>query len=286
MNNLRKTNVLKQRIITALILAPLMLGGIFFLPLYEFKLFIGLITCIGAWEWANFAGIEKQVGRITYAVVLSAVVFAVSQLPAEYQLPLLYVALVWWILAFVLVRSYPQSSHYWHATQARLLLGFIVLLPMWIGFVQLKTYGLSDFLIFYVMLIVWGADVGAYFAGRTFGKNKLAPNVSPGKTWEGVYGGLMTTLLIAIGGGYCLTEYTNIVLDPLKWAALIAVTLLVTMVSVLGDLVESMLKRYRGIKDSSQLLPGHGGIMDRIDSMTAAVPVFALALTWLQWNFN
>jgi phosphatidate cytidylyltransferase len=278
--------VLKQRIITALILAPLMLGGIFFLPLYEFKLFIGLITCIGAWEWANFAGIEKQVGRITYAVVLSTVVFAVSQLPAEYQLPLLYVALVWWILAFVLVRSYPRSSHYWHATQARLLLGFIVLLPMWIGFVQLKTYGLSDFLIFYVMLIVWGADVGAYFAGRTFGKNKLAPNVSPGKTWEGVYGGLMTTLLIAIGGGYCLTEYTNIVLDPLKWAALIAVTLLVTMVSVLGDLVESMLKRYRGIKDSSQLLPGHGGIMDRIDSMTAAVPVFALALTWLQWNFN
>lgn len=278
--------MLKQRIITALILAPLMLGGIFFLPLYEFKLFIGLITCIGAWEWANFAGIEKQIGRVTYAVVLSAVVFVVSQLPAEYQLPLLYVALVWWILAFLLVRSYPQSSHYWHGTQSRLLLGFIVLLPMWVGFVQLKTYGLSDFLIFYVMLIVWGADVGAYFSGRTFGKNKLAPNVSPGKTWEGVYGGLMTTILIAVGGGYCLNEYTSITMDTGRWIALIAVTLLVTMVSVLGDLVESMLKRYRGIKDSSQLLPGHGGIMDRIDSMTAAVPVFALALTWLQWNFN
>lgn len=278
--------MLKQRIITALILAPLMLGGIFLLPLYEFKLFIGLITCIGAWEWANFAGIEKQTGRIAYALVLGAVVFAVSQLPVDYQLPLLYVALVWWVLAFVLVRSYPKSSHYWHSTLARVLLGLVVLVPMWIGFVHLKTYGLSDFLIFYVMLIVWGADVGAYFAGRTFGKNKLAPNVSPGKTWEGVYGGLITTLLIAIGGGYCLNEYTSTVLDANKWAALIGVTLLVTLVSVLGDLVESMLKRHRGIKDSSQLLPGHGGIMDRIDSMTAAVPVFALALTWLQWNFN
>lgn len=278
--------MLKQRIITALILAPLMIGGIFFLPLYEFKLFIGLITCIGAWEWANFSGIEKQPGRIAYAIVLSLAVFAVAQMPAAYQVPLLYVALVWWIFAFILVRSYPSLSQLWHARAARMVLGFIVLLPMWVGFVHLKTYALSDYLILFVMFIVWGADVGAYFAGRTFGKNKLAPNVSPGKTWEGVYGGLATTVLIAIGGGYCLDTYTDIHMSAGRWAALIAVTVLVTMVSVLGDLVESMLKRHRGIKDSSQLLPGHGGIMDRIDSMTAAVPVFALALTWLQWNLN
>jgi len=126
--------------------------------------------------------------------------------------------------------------------------------------------------------------VGAYFAGRTFGKRKLAPKVSPGKTWEGVYGGMLTTTLIAVGAGLLLEQETGISMGVSQWLTLFAVTLFVTMVSVVGDLLESLLKRHRGIKDSSNLLPGHGGVMDRIDSMTAALPVFALALSLFGWN--
>ena len=136
----------------------------------------------------------------------------------------------------------------------------------------------------FVMFVVWGADVGAYFAGRKFGKHKLAPNVSPGKTWEGVFGGLATTLMIAFLAGLFLEDKTSLSLSAQQWAILFLVTLLVTAVSVVGDLIESMVKRHRGIKDSSNLLPGHGGVMDRIDSMTAALPVFALALSVVGWN--
>jgi len=136
------------------------------------------------------------------------------------------------------------------------------------------------------MFIVWGADVGAYFAGRTFGKHKLAPNVSPGKTWEGVYGGIVTTTLVAFIAGLMLQDTIHMDLTIKQWILLFAATFVVTAVSVVGDLVESMMKRHRGIKDSSNLLPGHGGVMDRIDSMTAALPVFALALSILGWNLN
>jgi phosphatidate cytidylyltransferase len=131
--------------------------------------------------------------------------------------------------------------------------------------------------ILYIFLVVWVADIGAYFAGRAFGKAKLAPRVSPGKSWAGVWGGLAAVALLAIVASLLANA-------GVAEAMLLVVASLVTgFVSVLGDLLESMLKRFRGIKDSSQLLPGHGGIMDRIDSLTAAIPVFALMITLLGW---
>lgn len=262
-----------------------MIGGIFFLPLQEFMYFIGFIVAVGAWEWANLSGISNQAGRLGYVAAVVAALFGVAQLPKETAQLFLWAALVWWIFAFVLVRSYPKGKDAWGATLPRLLMGWVILLPMWVGFVQIKAYPQSSYLILYVMLLVWGADVGAYFAGRQFGKHKLAKNVSPGKTWEGVYGGLATTALIAVASAFYLEyEYTLFSMDVEKWITLLAVTGVVVMVSVLGDLIESMVKRHRGIKDSSNLLPGHGGVMDRIDSMTAAVPVFALALSQMSWS--
>lgn len=276
--------MLKQRILTALVLAPIMIGGIFYLPLGLFKLFIAAIVTLGAWEWANLSGVKMQVGRVAYAGIVAGLIWLIEFEGLAQEIDVLYVALVWWVIALILVAAHPKLKALWSTPVVRMLMGLAILIPMWVGFVQIKSYAINDYLIMYVMLVVWGADVGAYFAGRTFGKHKLAATVSPGKTWEGVYGGLATTFIIALGGGYLLEKEAGLSLDLSQWALLIGVTLAITFVSVVGDLIESMVKRHRGIKDSSNLLPGHGGIMDRIDSMTAALPMFALALTVFGWN--
>jgi phosphatidate cytidylyltransferase len=133
------------------------------------------------------------------------------------------------------------------------------------------------------MLLIWGADTGAYFAGKAFGNAKLAPNVSPGKSWAGFWGGLATTGLIAVIFSFCVNKWlTEMSVDDFTLLAII--TFVTAIISVMGDLVESMMKRHRGIKDSSQLLPGHGGVLDRIDSMAAAVPVFAFLIVFLGWQ--
>jgi len=279
-------NVLKQRILTGLVLAPIMIGGIFYLPMMQFMVFIGVITALGAWEWANLSGIQNKLGRVAYTAVISIILYGLWYFDLDQNSNLLYVAFAWWLSAFVLVRTHPKFKAIWSGIVPRLLMGLIILLPMWMGFVQIKSYPNSGYLIIFVMFIVWGADVGAYFAGRTFGKHKLAPNVSPGKTWEGVYGGIFTTTLVAFIAGLMLQDTIHMDLTIKQWSLLFAATFVVTAVSVVGDLVESMMKRHRGIKDSSNLLPGHGGVMDRIDSMTAALPVFALALSILGWNLN
>ena len=276
--------MLKQRILTALVLAPIMIGGIFYLPLAQFKLFIGVIVALGAWEWANLSGLKLQIGRVAYAGLVGGLICAVEFSSLVQEIDILYLALAWWVTAFVLVSLHPKLKNIWSSPVARLIMGLFILLPMWVGFVQIKSYPFNDYLIMYVMFVVWGADVGAYFAGRTFGKRKLAPSVSPGKTWEGVFGGLLVTTLMALGGGYLLENEAGLSLDVEQWALLIVLTLLITCFSVVGDLIESMVKRHRGIKDSSNLLPGHGGVMDRIDSMTAALPLFALALSVFGWN--
>ncbi len=276
--------MLKQRILTALVLAPIMIGGIFYLPLGQFKLFIAAIVTVGAWEWANLSGVKMQVGRVAYAGMVAGLIWAIEFEGLVQEVDLLYMAFAWWVIAFILVALHPKLKNLWGSEVVRLLMGLAILLPMWVGFVQIKSYPFNDYLIMYVMFVVWGADVGAYFAGRTFGKHKLAPTVSPGKTWEGVYGGLAVTFLMALGGGYVLENNTGLSLSGSQWVLLVVLTLAITFVSVVGDLIESMVKRHRGIKDSSNLLPGHGGVMDRIDSMTAALPMFALALSVFGWN--
>ncbi|WP_203141774.1 phosphatidate cytidylyltransferase [Marinobacter mangrovi] len=273
--------MLKTRVITALILAPIAIGCIFFLPPLGFALFTGIIISIGAWEWANMAGMTAGPARIGYALATALVLFLLLQSTA---LTVLVLAVIWWVVALLLVRAYPGGSQQWQPVPVRALMGGLVLVPAWVGLNQLRS---GDFhlanadnnllLLLYVFCVVWVADIGAYFAGRAFGKAKLAPRVSPGKSWAGVWGGLVAvaalSLIVSLVIGCSATET----------GLLLVVSLITGAVSVLGDLLESMLKRFRGIKDSSQLLPGHGGIMDRIDSLTAAIPVFALCITLLGW---
>ncbi|MDA0979532.1 MAG: phosphatidate cytidylyltransferase, partial [Proteobacteria bacterium] len=161
-----------------------------------------------------------------------------------------------------------------------LLLGFWILLPGWVALSSLKQMPDSAFLICLLFFLIWGADIGAYFSGRALGKRKLAPRVSPGKSWAGFFGGLLTALVIAVAMSLWLGRP-----DPgsAEGAFYLLAAGIVAMISVLGDLSISMFKRHRDIKDSSQLLPGHGGFLDRIDGLLSASPAFVLYLSWANW---
>ncbi|WP_095146536.1 MULTISPECIES: phosphatidate cytidylyltransferase [unclassified Pseudomonas] len=265
--------MLKQRIITALILLPIALCGFFLLEGSGFALFIGLVVTLGAWEWARLAGFTEQPIRVAYAAVVAAILFVMHLVPGLAPW-VLGAAVLWWAVATFLVLTYPRTSEHWASAACKLVIGLLILLPAWQGLILIKQQPLGNWLIMAVMVLVWGADIGAYFSGRAFGKRKLAPQVSPGKSWEGVYGGLLLSLVITLVVGLVRDWTLGEMLKGLIGAAVIV------FISVVGDLTESMFKRQSGIKDSSNLLPGHGGILDRIDSLTAAIPVFAVLL-WM-----
>lgn len=267
--------MLKQRIITALWLLPLALAGFFGLQGHAFTAFVGMIMVLGGWEWARLAGLTAQAGRIGFAVALLALFILLSLLVPV--LPVLWLALAWWLLATLMVFAYPKSAAWWGGFPGKLLIGLLILLPAGIALVWLKSQQQANMLILTVMLMVWTADIGAYFSGRAFGKRKLAPAVSPGKSWAGLYGGLFASVLVAAVCGLLLG------LSAGQLMLFIPAAAVVVLFSVIGDLTESMFKRTAGIKDSSNLLPGHGGVLDRIDSLTAALPLFALLMLLTGW---
>lgn len=269
--------MLLQRVLTAIVLAPLMLAGIFWLPDLWFRVFIGLILMIGAWEWSQLSGYNKPSSRLFTALSMGALLIGIHLwVPSDSRLWMVMISmsLLWWAFALFSVLRYPNSANWLQSRKLRLLAGVPVLVPLWLGLVMLKGQPLQILGLTWLMLLVWGADIGAYFAGRAFGDRKLAPHVSPGKTWAGVYGGMLTSILISIV--IALLGLLNGGLSPMQWFFLLVLSAGVVAISVLGDLMESLLKRNRGIKDSSSLLPGHGGVLDRIDSLCAATPLFVL----------
>ncbi|MGM0451081.1 MAG: phosphatidate cytidylyltransferase [Pseudomonadota bacterium] len=273
--------MLKQRVITAVILAPIVVGGLFLLPPTGFAIFTGALLAIAGWEWANLSGFEDGVSRWGVALALVVVMALFQALPV---VPLLLVLAAFWLLVAVMVAAYPGAVRLWEPRPMRLLLGIVALVGAWLALNHLRGGELALghtrsnlLLILYTFLVVWAADIGAYFAGRAFGRRKLAPAVSPGKTWAGVWGGL------AVVAGLALVVAWWLDLAGIAVIQFVLVSLLTALASVLGDLFESMLKRHRGIKDSSQLLPGHGGILDRIDSLVVAIPVLASCFTLLGW---
>ncbi len=278
--------MLKSRLITALILIPLVIAALFWLPLVGFAITTIIICMLAAWEWGQLAGMASRQQRVWLAVLcgllLALMQFTLPPYQHDVHLPQvatsLWASLVWWVVALLLVLSYPASAAFWrHSRPLRLLFGLLTLVPFFWGMMALRQYHYETdhfagaWWLLFVMLLVWGADSGAYMFGKMFGKHKLAPKVSPGKTWEGFLGGLVSSALIAL---------LFATLAPLTVSAgtLVVCAVIATLASVLGDLTESMFKREAGIKDSGNLIPGHGGILDRIDSLTAAVPVFACLL--------
>lgn len=268
--------MLKQRIITALILAPLALWAILSLQNDTLSLILGIIFTLGAWEWSRLVGLECHLSRIGYSAVFPAIFYFLYPLLSEgtWAQFILTLAIVWWVMALGSVVTYPRSGEFWKGSAvARAIAGFLALIPSWAALSLIHSeYGPGFFVL--LMLLIWGADSGAYFAGRAFGKRKLAPKVSPGKSWEGVIGGLLTALVAAV----VATQWLEAVGGLAGFLTLVVITV---FISVLGDLSESLFKRVMALKDSGGILPGHGGVLDRIDSLTAAAPIFALGLLWL-----
>ncbi len=286
--------MLKQRIITALILAPAAIASIFYLPISYFAGLLMAIIAIGAWEWARFMGITNTRQRLVYVVITSMLIAALWwKLPVEETwlvitglqtdvTSLLWLAVLWWTIAAIFMFSYPKSSAFWAKNKFIIaLFGWLTIVPTWLAFMVLRTnnYALDEFqgaqLLMYLFMLVWSADVGAYFVGKAMGKNKLMPNVSPGKTIEGFLGGVACAAILTLIVGFSLDWSSD------EFTKALIVTALIATVSVLGDLTESMFKRQAGVKDSGTILPGHGGILDRIDSLTATAPVFALCYVLL-----
>jgi phosphatidate cytidylyltransferase len=257
--------VLRQRIITALAIGAVVLAGIFLLPHSAMMIVLALLVLLGAWEWSAFPGFTSLVARGGYVALIGAGVAATWWFAANGvdHWIVLYAAAAWWVVAVIWVAAAPAAVN--GATAA--LAGFLVLVPTWLALV--KLHATSPSLMLYLLLLVVATDVGAYFSGRAFGKNKLAPRVSPGKTWEGVAGGLLGAGVIAVLG---------VVWFALPATAFIGVSAIAVVASIIGDLTESLFKRHAGVKDSGSLLPGHGGILDRVDSVTAAAPVFVVGL--------
>ncbi|MDR5616454.1 phosphatidate cytidylyltransferase [Arsenophonus sp.] len=274
---------LNARIITAIILIPLVIAALFFLPPNLFGYVIIVICSLAAWEWSQFIGWTVQIKRIISAVLFGICLLGLqlsfqdlSQLTTEpLIIYILSAGLVWWLVAIILVVTFPTSARFWsQSVILKILFGVLTILPFYCGMLVLKSvdYHIDNFIgawwVLYVTLLVWSADSGAYFFGHLFGKHKLAAKVSPGKTLEGMLGGMLTAGIIA----WLFSLFVPVLLISKN---LLFCSVIVVIISVFGDLTESMFKRQAGIKDSSHLIPGHGGVLDRIDSLTAAIPVFA-----------
>lgn len=259
--------MLKQRIITAII-AIVVLGVVLFvLPEAGARLVIAGVMLVAAWEWGGFVG-STVVSRAACVAVIAALQVLLYLLLADGQfaaLDVFKIALLWWLGALVWLFFYPTPVPRWLTWLAAML----VLLPAWLALDY--TYRASPVLLLFMLIIVWAADIGAYFAGKQFGRVKLAPRVSPGKTWEGVIGGVALVLALAFAGSGYLG------LPP---STLLPFCICVALLSIVGDLTVSAFKRSVDMKDSGTLFPGHGGLLDRIDSVTAAAPLFALGMAW------
>jgi phosphatidate cytidylyltransferase len=264
--------MLKQRIITAAILIILVILGIFYLPLFWFDTVAAILFLLAAWEWGMLMGLAQPVPRLIYILVNLLAIAVFNYLPAAVILPLGFIT---WIILTYFVFHYQKFAHICsRQLWVRGLLGVWVIALTWFSIVFIRAEPNGAWLLLLLLVWVWGADTGAYFVGRRWGKRKLAPTISPGKSVEGVVGGVITTFLLAVIIGLFFSS-TLAYYGALLWLAL-----LVAIISVIGDLFESMLKRQSGVKDSGQWLPGHGGILDRIDSLLSSAPIFACGI-WL-----
>ena len=265
------SDALRKRIITAAILIALLLVVLLALPPLATVILVTLAVLAAAWEWSGFLKAPGRALRVGYVVLVALLLplawtLAASRTGLE---RLLEAALLWWVAALGWIVFAPHRVRSWSAALA----GVCALVPAWIAVVRLRLdSGHGAQWVLFVLILVWVADIGAYFAGRRFGRRHLAPAVSPGKTWEGALAGLAASAPVAVLGSFWFHV-------PL--GAFLGVCLAAVAFSVVGDLTESLLKRFAGIKDSGTLFPGHGGIMDRIDSLTGAAPVLLLGLTFL-----
>ena len=273
----------RTRVLTALAMIPFAVAGILLLPTPWLVALSAALFLVGLWEWFKLAEIDDSLARTVLLLVNLLLMVALawgSRTQSGGTLVLFQIAVVvgvvWWLLACLWLKHYDfASDHDTHARAFKLGAGTLAVVPAWCAMALLHASQPNGHRWLLVALaIVWAGDTGAYFAGRSFGRHKLAPRVSPNKTWEGLVGGVVCALLAALACAW----YAGATPAQLPWVALVA--LVTVLASVVGDLFESLLKRHVGVKDSGDILPGHGGILDRIDAVLAALPVFALGKLW------
>jgi phosphatidate cytidylyltransferase len=274
--------MLKARVFTALALLALFLFALFVLPTWGWTAFVAVAIGIAAWEWGGLGGFARS-GRIAYALASAVSTggggmllldsFAVAPL-GGIALPLYALAAVFWLVMVPL-----WMARKWRLRPAALavVVGWLVLLPAAVALLQLRAF--DPLAVLAAMATIWAADIAAYFAGRAYGRRKLAPQISPGKTWEGVAGAVLAVIVY----GYAVLAAAGVLAGQggPGHLALLAGLVLLTALSIIGDLFESLLKRQAGLKDSGQILPGHGGLLDRIDSLTSTLPLVCIALVML-----
>lgn len=266
------------RILTALILAPLAIASVLLLPTSAFLVLVAVVLMLGLWEWTRLVGLRSHAQR-ALVLLLHAAAFAWLAWrgwPAVFPLVALLGAIWWCVAALWLTRMSFASAPDARNRSLKLVIGVLLFIPPWCAIGLLHADGpQGPAWALYALMLVWAADSGAWFFGRRFGGRKLAPSISPGKTWAGFWGGLGTLVAVAL---------VAVPVFGLPWSsapALIGASVLCGLASVVGDLFESIIKRHAGAKDSGTLVPGHGGVLDRIDSLLAALPVFATAHAWL-----
>jgi phosphatidate cytidylyltransferase len=268
----------KQRVITAVALAAAFLALLLNLSALAFSLVISLLVVIAGWEWSNLMKLSSAVAKAGYLLFLSLSMAAASHWLGLFERfdqaraqQMFQVAVALWAIIFLWIQGYPSSAILWSSRPILGLLGLLLLTFTWAAVASILHHESGQWLLLLAIAIIALADIGGYLAGNLLGKHKLAPIISPGKTWEGFAGGMSFQLLLIVG--------LVIVLPDVVLSSLFILIIPVALYSVLGDLFESMLKRHSGVKDSSQLLPGHGGVLDRIDGIMAALPLFALLFT-------
>ena len=258
---------IKKRVTTATVLVVALLVVLLWLPKVATIIALTVVVLAGAWEWSAFLRISQAWQRWLYVVVIAALlplVWHFTESPDGLRL-ILWIAVVWWVVALGWVMFAPRLVSSWAAAIA----GVLALVPAWVALMRLRNFTQGAEWVLFALILVQVADIGAFFVGRRFGRHRLAPSVSPGKTWEGVIGGIIASALVAVAGG----RYFG-----LSFIQFVPLCLAVVAFSIIGDLTESLLKRFAGLKDSGRLFPGHGGVMDRIDSVTAAAPVLFFGL--------
>ncbi|MDW3095210.1 MAG: phosphatidate cytidylyltransferase [Gammaproteobacteria bacterium] len=268
--------MIKQRVITAAILAPIVILSMLYMPTRWFAGFLALVAALGAWEWASMVA-KTIVPRIIYVLVCCVLMAICWFILDEVQIRLIiFAGCIYWVFILLLL-SFYQSSWIGNYLLDGFLhySGYFVIVVGWLAMSSLHQQ--NPLLLLFLFVLIWIADIAAYFAGKKFGRNKLAEQLSPGKTREGVLGAMMGTFMFSLLGVWLWRE-------QLDWGIalyFVILCVLTALISVVGDLFESLLKRNAGKKDSGNLIPGHGGVLDRIDSLLAASPGFMLGLYWI-----
>jgi phosphatidate cytidylyltransferase len=280
--------MLKTRVITACVLFIFFIPVLFFSPITILSLVMSILIALAAWEWGRFIwGIDHHYPKL-YSLVILGLLLILSYFKHEsgdiepswmaiFRQVFLWASVVFWIALVPRIMSKKLLFSIDENTYFLALAGMVVFISDWHALLELREQGL--WVLLSVLMIVWTADIGAYFSGKQFGKHKLAPQISPGKSIEGVIGGMFAVFLLC----FCFYQFNSsandffsLLGDRYTWVGLIPICIFLTLLSVMGDLFESQLKRLRGMKDSSGLLPGHGGVMDRLDALLPVLPIAAL----------